>query len=290
MLAVNEDLLRKLADANFDKDELAKKYAGLKVDRDDILKKLAGANLATKDQKLLVASLQGDLDANLKKQQQLAQQLAESGKERDKTAKLALVKSKEYEDMKKTLAAAEAMLAVLRLDLKTQEQKSTLKASELADRIRAHADLLDKLAEAERKIRVLTKDLALKETDAQTVAKKADEKSNLLKLLEQELALLRSQNKEVQTKLTSADMRAGVLAKDLAVLEKDKVALLKKAAAAENRFAGITLTGRRVIFLVDMSGSMDRVDEATFDPDKWPIVCETVASIMRSLPDLRPIK
>jgi von Willebrand factor type A domain len=287
MRAENEDLLRKLANANFDKDELAKKYAGLKAAKDAILKKLAGANLALKDQKLLVDSLQGDLDANLKKQKQLAQQLAELGKDRDQAAKLVLVKNKEYEDMKKTLAAAEAMLAVLRLDLKTQEQKSTLKASELAEKIRAHADLLDKLAEAEKKIRALTKDLLLKETDAQAVAKKVDEKSNLLKLLEQELALLRSQNKDVQTKLTSADKRAVLLARDLSVLEQDKVALLKKAAAAENRFAGITLTGRRVIFLVDMSGSMDRVDEATFDPDKWPIVCETVASIMRSLPDLR---
>src|SRR6185369_6608629 len=57
--------------------------------------------------------------------------------------------------------------------------------------------------------------------------------------------------------------------------------------AAENRFAGITLTGNRVIFLVDMSGSMEFVEEAAADPDKWPLVCETVAKIMKSLPDLR---
>ncbi len=73
----------------------------------------------------------------------------------------------------------------------------------------------------------------------------------------------------------------------LAALERDKISLQRKAAVAENRFAGITLTGQRVLFLVDMSGSMEMVDENTLEPDKWPIVCETVARIMRSLPDLR---
>jgi hypothetical protein len=58
-------------------------------------------------------------------------------------------------------------------------------------------------------------------------------------------------------------------------------------AAAENRFAGITLTGQRVIFLIDMSGSMELIDENTKEPDKWPLVCETVAKLMGSLPDLK---
>jgi hypothetical protein len=39
--------------------------------------------------------------------------------------------------------------------------------------------------------------------------------------------------------------------------------------AAENRFAGITLTGRRVLFLVDTSGSMERIDRDTPDAAKW---------------------
>jgi hypothetical protein len=42
-----------------------------------------------------------------------------------------------------------------------------------------------------------------------------------------------------------------------------------------------------VIFLVDMSGSMELIDENTLDPDKWPLVCETVGKIMMSLNDLR---
>ena len=64
----------------------------------------------------------------------------------------------------------------------------------------------------------------------------------------------------------------------------DQVA--RARAVADNRFAGIALTGKRVVFLVDMSGSMELVDENTPAPDKWVGVRETLAKIMRSLPDL----
>src|SRR5262249_40374422 len=46
------------------------------------------------------------------------------------------------------------------------------------------------------------------------------------------------------------------------------------------------LTGKRIVFLVDMSGSMDLVDERTPEANKWIGVRETLAKVMRSLPDL----
>ena len=55
---------------------------------------------------------------------------------------------------------------------------------------------------------------------------------------------------------------------------------------ADNRFEGINLTGKRVVFLVDMSGSMDYIDDDTKAPEKWLGVRTAVAKIMRSLPDL----
>jgi hypothetical protein len=55
---------------------------------------------------------------------------------------------------------------------------------------------------------------------------------------------------------------------------------------SDNRFAGIAMTGRNVVFLVDMSGSMDRLDENTELPTKWGTVRDTVCKVMRSLPDL----
>jgi len=57
-------------------------------------------------------------------------------------------------------------------------------------------------------------------------------------------------------------------------------------AAADSRFAGIALTGRRVVFLVDMSGSMHYIDEKTPSADKWEEVRRTLIKVMRSLPDL----
>src|SRR5207244_1961893 len=57
-------------------------------------------------------------------------------------------------------------------------------------------------------------------------------------------------------------------------------------AATENRFEGIQLTGKRVVFLVDMSGSMELIDDRTPDAAKWPGVRDAVLKIMRSLPQL----
>src|SRR5581483_2544022 len=42
----------------------------------------------------------------------------------------------------------------------------------------------------------------------------------------------------------------------------------------------------RIVFLVDMSGSMELIDERTPAPDKWVGVRETLVKIMRSLQDL----
>src|SRR5262249_54554657 len=54
----------------------------------------------------------------------------------------------------------------------------------------------------------------------------------------------------------------------------------------EARFAGIVMSGKRVVFLVDISGSMAKKDADTADPTKWPLVVETVGKVMRSIPGL----
>lgn len=297
------------------------------------LDKLQEANLALSSLTSEVESLKVSLDASKKKTVQVTLELEDTRSERDKAQQLALVRKKEYDETKKTLAAAEAMMAALRVDLKNLETKSTLTAAQLAEKIRAHADLFDKLAAAEKNIRALTDALGLREADVKTALKQVDEKANLLKSLEQELSLLTTRNKEITAKLGSASVRTALLEKDLdrtkkdlleaktrwqdlvgaqesltkryqisikdlekaqallAALDSEKIALLRKMkdvqAAADNRFAGIQLTGRRVIFVVDMSGSMELVDDNTSDPDKWPLVCDTVARLMASLTDLQ---
>jgi predicted nucleic acid-binding Zn-ribbon protein len=110
--------------------------------------------------------------------------------------------------------------------------------------------------------------------------------------------------KSYQDKLTKSEERFRLADEDLARrtkelasaertidrLQGERKSLTAEATrirdAAENRFEGIALTGRRVIFLVDMSGSMDLVDENTPAPAKWSGVRDTVVRILKSLPDL----
>jgi len=61
---------------------------------------------------------------------------------------------------------------------------------------------------------------------------------------------------------------------------------LRKAAQAEDRFAGIELSARRALFLIDISGSMGSLDNSYPDSRKWPTVVTTILHVMRSLPRL----
>jgi predicted nucleic acid-binding Zn-ribbon protein len=149
------------------------------------------------------------------------------------------------------------------------------------------------------------------------IAKHLDELKGVRKSLESVQAARRTLERDLDArdrdlaaarpykeKWATADERVRSLEKDLAdrrreladaahgmaALQGEKKALQAEAArvraAADNRFAGIELTGRRVLFLVDMSGSMDLVDEQTRAPHKWEEVRSTVARLMRSMPDL----
>jgi uncharacterized protein with von Willebrand factor type A (vWA) domain len=116
-------------------------------------------------------------------------------------------------------------------------------------------------------------------------------------VLEKDLLASRDKSLDVATRLLALEKELAERTKELSAaraagdeLRFDKKILSQQAAQAraevENRFAGIALTGKRVVFLIDMSGSMDYVDEQTPAPDKWLGVRETLAKIARSLPGL----
>ncbi len=90
--------------------------------------------------------------------------------------------------------------------------------------------------------------------------------------------------------VTTRDKQLAEYRRKLQEMQQEKTALVEVANrardAADSRFAGISLTGRRVVFLIDMSGSMSYVDEKTEAPEKWSEVRQTLIRIMRSLPDL----
>jgi Mg-chelatase subunit ChlD len=158
-------------------------------------------------------------------------------------------------DLEKDLDAREKSLAEMREKLKEQET-ATAAAKELVEK---------------RDKTLLTMQELLKE------------RGNTLNETREKLARLQKENDERDKELTSATRILDTMREEQKKLTT-KVDRLQ--AAAENRFEGIALTGRRVIFLVDMSGSMELVDENTLAPSKWAGVRESVARIMKSLPDL----
>lgn len=106
------------------------------------------------------------------------------------------------------------------------------------------------------------------------------------RLLEEAGIKLASTEKEKQAALEAAKHDAQTLRKLLDDQQATSGRLRTQLQIASNRFAGIDLTGKRVVCLVDMSGSMGAVDSNTVEPTKWPIVCQTVQQVLKSLPDV----
>ncbi len=214
------------------------------------------------------------------------------------TATQLVEKLKAHADLLDKIAKSEARIVLLENDVDAKKL-ALLLASKKAD------DQSAKVKDADERILKLDKqivDLRGVGQDAINRLKIADLR---VKLLEQDADRGKSDlidaKRRLQALMTDQDAlsrRMLVSAKDLAdaramiaSLEGEKISLANRAkniqAAMENRFAGVTLTGKQVVFLVDMSGSMELIDETTLDPDKWPLVCETVGRIMQSLTDLQ---
>jgi hypothetical protein len=252
-----------------------------------------------------VTQLQAEVVAWKQKHQQLTQSLAAAEKDRDKTQSAL---SLSMEQRKKL----EADLAKLFGD-----QKKT--SADLAGANKSNADLLAKFAAADKKAKEQTAAVALSDESARklkklldTIAvdsKDAQAKLKLadlqLKMREQDLERARKELAELAASKEKLAKSIAGGAKDLTdakgqvaalMLERDqlkdklvnvnrKVDALK--AEAEQRFAGIPLTGESVVFLIDISGSMTMKDENTDDPDKWPFLCDTLMKLMQSIPTMQ---
>src|SRR5262249_26245825 len=100
--------------------------------------------------------------------------------------------------------------------------------AELAEKLKAHAELLTKMAAADKRLSVMEKELAVKEINLTASLKQIDDLNKSLKLteagekrLQKMLAELRRQEKEYMAKLTEAELRAKLLAQDLEIGKKD---------------------------------------------------------------------
>jgi hypothetical protein len=244
------------------------------------------------------------------------QQRLRTEKERDEAKRLVLLTQSDYEKMRQAYLFSEAMLKTANLDREKLEKEKKLALLDLADKVNKNAELLLQITAADKKVRIAAKEAAVRKLDAEEAAKRLAEQLAQLRAvelkntqLENQAAELRVAMKVGEAKLTVQELRAKMLEQDLerskkelaasagdaataiASLQKDRAVLTERVktmqAEADERFAGIALTGANVLFLVDMSGSMAMRDEKTADPDKWPLVCETVAQLMRSIKSLQ---
>jgi hypothetical protein len=191
-------------------------------------------------------------------------------------------------------------LAGLRTDRDTTQERLAKLSREHEATIKERADLSERLLaldsrlqDKDKKAKVATQRIEL----LSDTLKDTEARLRILQAMADLVPGLRADLQKSRSQLAAAETRAQNLQQDLEAakgnigsLEQEKKSLTdlaKRARAAyENRFEGIALTGRRVMFLVDMSGSMDLVDERTPDLNKWSGVRNTVVKIMRSLPDL----
>jgi hypothetical protein len=270
-----DDLLKELARLNDRKSDVEKILALRDKSLEELEKKLGllGKRSTTLEEdlaasKLLAETKQKNIDELQKKSDEVARKLlaAETTiKQLEATAALLPKFKDELKDTRQRLLDEETRTRLLKADLTKRLEETAKVGKELETLLLAKRAL-------ERKMEGISRDLidalAYKERATEAV-KKRDE-------LQAELGV---KGKDLNRVLELLER-----------LEGDKKRLLEDAtrvkAIMEQRFAGVALTGKKVVFLVDTSGSMELVDENTPALHKWSGVRDTLVQLMKSMPEL----
>jgi hypothetical protein len=217
---------------------------------------------------------------------------------------LATLKAKELVAVEARAKNAEADLLLKKASIDSLMKKSDAANAALDQLAKLIGDRSAERTELEAKFLSLQRDISELENKLAGLEKTKDAMS----------ATAKAANEKAKADLESAKTDAAKVAQDLAVARKTIAELEAKAAGsgtdramiidlqgqnakladklnkiqveAETRFAGVAMTGKRVVFLVDISGSMAKTDDRTPNPAKWPLVVDTVAKVMRSIPTL----
>lgn len=200
--------------------------------------------------------------------------LTEEQRKTDQLSKQLDIKEEKLSSGRKDLARREA--EVLAAEKRLEEMRKSRDSDK--ERMAALARTIESREEDKK-----ASEAGLRKTLANLDQLKGDladrEKAMAAALRRQEL--LEKQLGERQAALAAAEKKA-----DQLVREKESARKNPTVEDKDTRFAGIELTGKRVLFLVDTSGSMEMVDDKTEAPRKWEEVRQTVARLMRSLPRL----
>ncbi|MCS7160160.1 MAG: VWA domain-containing protein [Gemmatales bacterium] len=141
------------------------------------------------------------------------------------------------------------------------------------------AQLQKNLLTAEAREKLLTGDLARSQKAVEELTREYEKLAQEREELAKRLATQRLENQRLSEQLVLAQRQIGEVQK-----QSEKLRVLLQQA--QTRFAGVDLSGRRAVFLVDTSGSMGKRDPNTDDATKWPRVCETVRHVLLSMPNL----
>jgi predicted nucleic acid-binding Zn-ribbon protein len=264
-----DDLRRELDEAKGELGVLRSEYA-------TTAGRLRDAEKAASEAGRRVTALEGDV-------RDAAQARMRTEGQRDEAALRAGQLEKELLALRKDKSAADEALVLRRKDVVELERKLDSAGERIAALMGQLRERGTELTAANRR----ADDLSARVKEARDEAKGYREK-----LADDELAL-KALEKEAKKRVADNADRDRELAeyrKEFEGIETERKQLRAEVArareAADKRFAGIALTGKRVVFLVDMSGSMDEVAYKVPAPDKWPSVRRTLLQIMRSLPDL----
>ncbi len=198
---------------------------------------------------------------------------------------------KELIALRKDKSAADEALLLRRKDVVELERKLDSAGERIAALMGQLRERGNELAAANRR----ADDLGLRVKEAESRTKEArDEAKGYREKLAEDEALLKALEKEATKRVADSAERDRELEryrKEFEGIESERKKLRGEVARAreeaDKRFAGIALTGKRVVFLVDMSGSMDEVAYKVPAPDKWPGVPRTLLrNHVGSLPEL----
>lgn len=261
-----------------------------------------------------LASIRADRDNTLSLKTQLESRLESLQEEKNDLQKSLTEKRAEAADLSRRLKSSGQRIVSLESDLRERmkrQETETARAELLEKELRLsekrgdtesarNRDLTDQLAAARRRskeLQMAAETLPSLQADLKKARQQHAAEKALASTLENEMAKRLLDLKDADKKMADLAASRRSLERDIEARDKELAALREQnktlegesaraRATTENRFAGITLTGRRVLFLVDMSGSMDLLDENTKAPLKWADVRNTVARIMSSLPNL----
>jgi hypothetical protein len=258
-------------------EKVTSQLALTKTQNEELAKKLALAREEAKSAKALADATQLALNAAESKVEANAKELATSRTSAMDADDILKKKQKEVTDLTKKLAESTAAADDLARLLRKRDDEKTVLAKQAADTQKILDDLNAKVLAAKKELDNAT-------TAAKLAAAKAAEELTATKTKgNDDLTSALGQVKDLLKKVNDANATIVDLQGEKAKLA-DKFDKLQKET--ETRFAGIVMSGKRVIFVVDISGSMSKKDTDTVDPTKWPTVVETVGKVMRSIPGL----